>query len=68
MKLLLDECLSHGYVAALATRGYPDAIHPIHVGLRRARDDQLLARAIADDRVLISANAKDYRQLLAANN
>ena len=64
VKFLLDECLSHLYVATLAIRGYPDAIHPIHIGMRRSRDDQLLARAIAEDRILISANARDYRKLL----
>ena len=64
VKFLLDECLSHLYIATLANRGYPDAIHPIHIGMRRSRDDQILARAIAEDRVLISANARDYRKLL----
>lgn len=66
MRFLIDECLSHSYVDALAVRGYPDAIHPIHVGLRGARDDTILARAIIDDRVIVTANAADYRKLLAA--
>lgn len=64
MKFLLDECLSHLYVALFAERGYPDAIHPIHIGMRRSRDDQILARAVLDDRILISANARDDRKLL----
>ncbi len=67
VKLLVDECLSHTYVQRLAERGYPDAIHPIHVGMRRARDDQLTARALAEDRVIISSNAKDFRRLLAVS-
>jgi predicted nuclease of predicted toxin-antitoxin system len=64
VKFLIDECLSHTYVAAFVARGFHNALHPIHVGLRRARDDQLLAKAIAEDRIMISANAKDFRKLL----
>ena len=66
MKFLLDECLSYSYIAEFVARGYPDALHPIHVGWREARDDQLLARAIADDRIVISSNARDFRRLAAA--
>ena len=47
VKFLLDECLSHTYVADFVARGYPDVVHPIHVGLRRLRDDLLLKKAIA---------------------
>ncbi len=49
----------------MAAVGYPDTIHPIHVGLRASRDDQIAARAFADDRILISANGRDFRKLLA---
>jgi predicted nuclease of predicted toxin-antitoxin system len=45
--------------------GYPDTLHPIHIGLRASRDDQIADRALADDRVLISANGRDFRKLLA---
>ena len=65
VRFLLDECISHTYVKRLADRGYPDTIHPIHVGMRRARDDQIVARALMDDRIIISANARDYRKLFA---
>jgi predicted nuclease of predicted toxin-antitoxin system len=66
VRFLLDECLSHSYVADFVVRGYPDVIHPIHVGWRKARDDQLLARAIDDDRIIVSPNARDFRPLLTA--
>ena len=66
MKFLIDECLSHKLVSDLAAYGFPDAIHPIHVGLLGARDDKVLAKAFAEDRIVISANAKDFRRLLAA--
>jgi predicted nuclease of predicted toxin-antitoxin system len=65
VKFLLDECLSHTYSARMAIIGYPDTIHPIHIGLRASRDDQIADRALADDRVLISANGRDFRKLLA---
>jgi predicted nuclease of predicted toxin-antitoxin system len=50
----------------MAGLGFPDTIHPIHVGLRGSRDDQIAARALADDRIIVSANARDFRKLLAA--
>ena len=65
MRFLLDECLSHTYVGEFVARGYPDVVHPIHIGRRRARDDQLLAMAIAEDRIVVSANVRDFRRWLA---
>ena len=43
MKFLVDECLSPTYVAELLRRGYPDAVHPMHIGLFGVRDDTILA-------------------------
>ena len=65
MKFIIDECLSHHLVSHLVARGYPDSIHPIHVGLLGARDDQIVARAFAEERVIITANRRDYRKLLS---
>ena len=65
MKFLVDECLSPSFVDKLGNRGYPDAVHPMHIGLFSARDDTVLAHAIADDRILITANARDFRRLVA---
>lgn len=65
MKFLIDECLSHHYAQALADRGYPDTIHPIHVGLRGLRDVKIVERALFDDRVIVTVNGRDYRKLLA---
>ncbi len=65
MKFIVDECLSHVLVRYLAVRGFPDAIHPIHVGLLGARDDQIVARALAEDRIVIMANGRDYKRLAA---
>jgi predicted nuclease of predicted toxin-antitoxin system len=66
VKFLLDECLAHSYVADFAARGYPDVYHPIHVGWREARDDQLVERAALDARIIVTPNARDFRALLAA--
>ena len=65
MKFLVDECLSPSYVARLAERGHFDAIHPSYIGLVGVRDDTIVARALTDDRVIVTSNARDYRKLLA---
>ncbi|MGQ0673736.1 MAG: DUF5615 family PIN-like protein [Hyphomicrobium sp.] len=65
MKFLLDECLPHAYAKRLANRGYPDSVHPIHLGLRTAPDPVLVRLALAEDRIIITANADDFRTLLA---
>ena len=65
MKFIIDECLSHFLVHDFAARGFPDTVHPIHVGLRGARDDMIVARAFAEDRIIVTANARDFRRLLA---
>jgi len=65
VKLLVDECLSPGYVRQLIERGLHDAIHPRYVGLAGVRDDQIVAKAFAEDRIIITANGRDYKRLLA---
>lgn len=65
MKFLIDECFTHRFIQAFAARGYPDAVHPIHIGLRSFRDDQIVARALTDDRIIVTANGRDYRRLLS---
>jgi predicted nuclease of predicted toxin-antitoxin system len=64
VKLLLDECLSHFWVGRLAARGYPDVLHPIHVGLRGVRDDTIVAHAATQDRVIVTSNGRDFVKLL----
>lgn len=65
MKFLVDEWLSPSYVRELRDAGYPDAVHPIHVGLCGRRDDEIAERALADDRIILTSNAADYRRILA---
>jgi predicted nuclease of predicted toxin-antitoxin system len=66
VKFIVDECLSHLLVRDLAAKGYADAVHPIHIGLCGVRDDTIVDRAIGEDRIIITANARDFRRLLAA--
>lgn len=68
MKFLIDECLPHQFATRMAMRGYPDSVHPIHIGMRGRRDDQLVQLALADDRIIITSNARDYRDLLAGQS
>jgi predicted nuclease of predicted toxin-antitoxin system len=65
VKFLIDECLSPSYVASFGRCGYPDAVHPLNIGLRAVRDDQIVARALVDDRIIVSSNARDFRRLFA---
>ena len=62
---MVDECLPHRFVKRLGERGYPDSVHPIHIGMRGRDDHLILARALDEDRIVITNNAKDYRDLLA---
>lgn len=65
MKFLLDECLSHAFAQRPANSGYPDSVHPIHLGLLMAEDHVIVRRALREDRVVITANADDFRTLLS---
>jgi predicted nuclease of predicted toxin-antitoxin system len=57
------------FIALLATRlndtGSHDAIHPLHVGRRGELDHRVLERCIAEDRVIVTQNARDFRRLAA---
>ena len=64
MRLFIDECLSPSLAIRLNETGTHDAIHPLHVGRRRARDDTVLARCIDEDRVVVTENGRDFRILV----
>ena len=66
MKFLVDECLSPSFVQMLANRGYPDSSHPKYVGWLQAEDHVLVRRALEQDRIIVTANADDFRTLLAS--
>jgi predicted nuclease of predicted toxin-antitoxin system len=65
VKFLVDECLSHRFARRLQGDGFPDSIHVIHIGLLGFRDDLIVARAFAEDRIIITANGRHYKKLMS---
>lgn len=68
MRLFLDECLSPGIGQALNAEGAHAVIHPRDVGALGAPDRHIFARCIERDLVLVTANARDFRALVAAED
>lgn len=66
MRFLVDQCLSVELAERLAAAGH-DAVHVASYGLSRADDEEILARAAAEGRVLVSADT-DFGGLLAARD
>ena len=65
LRFLLDECLPHAFAKRLADRGFPDSVHPIHLGLLSAPDHVIVGRALVEARIVITTNGVDFRKLLA---
>ncbi len=63
MRFLVDANLSPVVAARLTEREH-DAVHVADVGLLTASDQEILARADADDRIVVSADS-DFGTLLA---
>lgn len=63
MRFLVDMPLSPGLVLWLAQHGH-EAVHVIELGLARASDKVILARAQREQRVVVTADL-DYPRLLA---
>ena len=68
MRLFLDECLSPAIGRALNAEGTHAVTHPRDLGGLGAPDRQVLARCVELDLVLVTANARDFRALVAAEN
>ena len=54
----------HWMARRLNATGEHDAIHPLDVGRRGEADHTILNRCLAEDRVIVSENARDFRRLL----
>jgi predicted nuclease of predicted toxin-antitoxin system len=65
LKLFIDECLSPQLAQHLNTTGRHDAAHPRDLGRLGEPDHVVLARCIAEDRVIVTENAVDFRKLVA---
>jgi predicted nuclease of predicted toxin-antitoxin system len=55
---LIDMPLSPALAVRLADRGH-DAVHAAHLGLDRAADSEIMARAKSDGRTIVTADL-DY--------
>jgi predicted nuclease of predicted toxin-antitoxin system len=64
VKLFIDECLSPQLALRLNATGRYDAVHPLHVGRRGEPDHRVLQRCMAEDRVIVTENARDFRRLV----
>lgn len=65
MRLFIDECLSPQLARHLNATGEHDAIHPRDMGRLGEPDHVVLARCLAEDRVIVTENAVDFRKLVA---
>lgn len=54
MRLFIDECLSPALAHHLNQSGAHDALHPRDYGRLGERDDEVLARCLAADRVIVT--------------
>jgi predicted nuclease of predicted toxin-antitoxin system len=64
-RFLIDENLSPLLARHLRTAHGFDAVHVQELGLRGASDADILAHGIADDRIIVTSNAEDFRRLAA---
>lgn len=65
MRLFVDECLSPELARRLNATGQHDALHPRNVGRLGEPDHVILTRCVAEDRVIVTENAVDFRKLVA---
>ena len=65
MRFLIDECLTPTLVADAREAGH-EARHVAHVGRAGWQDWNVVRYACAEDFVLVTNNASDYRRLYAA--
>ena len=63
MKLLLDRGLPRSAATLLNEAGF-DAVHVADIGLSKADDAEILQKALADERIVVTLDA-DFHMLLA---
>ena len=68
MQLFLDECLSPAIAGAINRQGQHLAKHPRDFGGLGQPDHTVLRRCIDEGLVLVTANARDFRALVASES
>ena len=63
MRFFIDECISPTLSQHLNREGLHDAIHPRDRARLRDPDHVVFARAIEEDRIIVTENADDFRKL-----
>jgi predicted nuclease of predicted toxin-antitoxin system len=63
LRFFVDECISPSLSRHLNATGLHDAIHPRDRGRLGEPDHVVFARAIAEDRIIVTENAEDFRRL-----
>ncbi|MDP5308781.1 DUF5615 family PIN-like protein [Paracoccus spongiarum] len=64
MQFFIDECISPQVAALLNESGEHSAVHPRDIGRRGDPDHVGLRNAIAEDRIIVTENARDFRGLV----
>jgi predicted nuclease of predicted toxin-antitoxin system len=64
VRLFIDESLSPQLAIRLNETGRHDAVHPLHIGRRGQPDHRVLDQCIAEGRVIVTQNARDFRRLV----
>ncbi len=63
MRFLIDEMFGPEVASCLGALGH-DAVHVRELGMGGAPDDDVLARAVAEGRIVVTENAADFLILL----
>ena len=64
MQFFIDECMSPQVAARINADGKHLAVHPRDIGRRGDPDHVVLRNAIAEDRIIVTENARDFRGLV----
>jgi len=65
VRFFIDECISPSLSRHLNEGGLHDAIHPRDRGRLQESDQVVFARAVQEDRIVVTENADDFRKLAA---
>ena len=64
MKFLIDECISPALAFMARDRGYHESTHVNWLGLMSKSDWHIIRRAVNDGYVVVTNNAKDFKELV----